>query len=150
MNKDTFKHGEFYKITRYRKVNLNFLSFFSALYSGKNPIILGGKGEPVWFVGLAWKRYVPEIIELAPLGILDNTPFYLIASNYYCGTKFLYVEHNEKNELKRYRVKTIEPFTLKEFPLLIGTKTTTLFDRFLKGDIPEYKLKYNGYIFGNK
>lgn len=130
---NTFQHGKFYKITRYGRINLNFM------FNGKSPIILGGKGEPVWFVGLAWKRYVPEIIELAPLGILENTPFYLIASNYYCDTRFLYVEHNEKNEPKKYRVKTIEPFTLKEFPLLIGTKTTTLFDRFLKGDIPEYK-----------
>jgi hypothetical protein len=140
VNKDTFKHGKFYKITRYGRINLDFCGKSAynrilSLSNGKKPLILKGKGEPVWFVGLAWKRYVPEIIELAPLGILENTPFYLIASNYYCDTRFLYVEHNEKNEPKIYRVKTIEPFTLKEFPLLIGTKTTTLFDRFLKGDI---------------
>jgi len=142
MNKNTFKHGKFYKITRYGRINLNFMP------NGKSPFILDGKGEPVWFVGLAWKatylksgypqKYVPE----------NNTPFYIIASNYYEGANIIYVEHNEKNEYKKYWVKTIEPITLKEFPLLIGTKTTTLFDRFLKGDIPEYKLKYNGYIFG--
>lgn len=47
----------------------------------------------------------------------------------------LYVEYSEEGLNKRDKVKQIELFTLKQFPTLIGTKTTTLFSRLLKGKI---------------
>lgn len=129
MNNDTFQHGRFYRITNYGKINLDFPS------KGNHPITLNGKGESVWFVGLAWKpaQFLLQQDKLTHVSKANSTPFRLIASNYYV-TNTVYVEHNEMSINKRDRVKIIEPFTLKELPLLIGTKTTTAFDQLLKGE----------------
>jgi hypothetical protein len=130
MNYDTFQHGKFYRITHYGRINLDFPQ------SGNLPLTLDGKGEPVWFVGLAWKpaQFLLEEGVIKKARRATRTLFYLIASNYFHLTKTVYVEHDEMSLKKRDRVKTIELFTLKQFPLLIGTKTTTLFDHFLKGE----------------
>lgn len=130
MNNDTFQHGKFYKITNYGRINLDFPR------KGNLPVTLNGKGEPVWFVGLAWKpaQFLLEEGVLKKACEATRTLFYLIASNYFQLTDTIYVEYDEMSLQKRYRVKTIEPFTLKQFPLLIGTKTTTIFDRLLKGE----------------
>ena len=129
MNNETFQHGSFYRITNYGKINLDFPK------KGNLPVILIGKGESVWFVGLAWKpaQFLLQQEKLMHVSKANSTPFYLIASNYYV-TNTVYVEHNEMSINKRDRVKIIEPFTLKELPLLIGTKTTTIFDQLLKGE----------------
>jgi len=128
MNKHTFQHGRFYKITYHGRINLN--------PDGNEPITSSGKGEAVWFVGLVWKN--KEFFENAD----TQTKFKLIASNFYEETKqtpHKYAEkilvHNEAFLHKRDKVKTIEPFTLKQFPTLIGTKTTTLFLRLLQNKI---------------
>lgn len=130
MNNSTFQHGRFYKITHYGRINSNFPA------SANFPVTLKGKGEPVWFVGLAWKpaQFLLEEGVLKKASKATRTSFYLIASNYFQLTDTVYVEHDEESLQKRHRVKTIEPFTLKQFPLLIGTKTTTIFDRLLKGE----------------
>ncbi len=141
MNKDTFKHGKFYKITKYGRINPNFPSV------GNKPVILSGKGEYVWFVGLAWKKRTLEGEKIIQSNDAQ-TCFYLIATNYYTTERVgcpvtIYITHREiaifkKYEIalyKRYRVKQIEPFTLEQFPLLVSAKTTTLFTRLLKGEI---------------
>ncbi len=130
MNNNTFQHGRFYRITYYGKINVDFPR------KGNLPITLKGKGESVWFVGLAWKpaQFLLEEGVLKKASKATRTSFYLIASNYFHLTNTVCVEHNEMSLQKRDRVKTIEPFTLKQFPLLIGTKTTTIFERLLKNE----------------
>ena len=130
MNKGTFQHGKFYKITKHGRINPDFLT------SGRRPITLNGDGESVWFVGLAWRTGKNN----------SRFPFYLIASNFY-RTEKLYIEYDENSLRKRDRVKTIEPFTLKEFPLLIEAKTTTLFSRLLKNEISVKALKKATQVF---
>ena len=83
-----------------------------------------------------------------------ETPLFLIASNYYnfeidCldGRINFWLKHKEEKEDKVNWIKTIEPFTIEQLPLLIGTKTTTLHARLLKGEITKEDLKKNGYIF---
>jgi len=130
----TFQHGEFYKITKYGRINPGFWDGLHSL--ARLPITLNGKGEPVWFVGLAWILVPPRL----------GCPFYLIASNFYEKTEKLYIEYDETSLRKRDRVKIIEPFTLKDFPLLIETKTTTLFSRFLKNEITVRNFSYKEII----
>ena len=132
MNKYTFQHGRFYKITYYGKINLAFING-----NGREPIVSHGKGDTIWFVGLAWKGRRSNDAQ---------TTFKLIASNWHAEAfvpglykKTHYTEvtlvHNEVPLYKKNRVKMIEPFTLKQFPTLIGTKTTTLHARFLANKI---------------
>lgn len=129
MNKHTFTHGKFYKITRFGKINLNFIGG-----NGRKPITISGDGEPVWFVGLAWKKgYIFR--SNSNSDEKPRMPLYLIASNFYEGTNMLYVEYDENTLYKRDKVKCMEPFPLKSFPTLIGTKTTTLFSRLLQNKI---------------
>lgn len=137
MNKHTFQHGKFYRVTKYGKLNPNF---YGGKGNGREAVIGYGDGEPVWFVGLAWKK-----TDVLP-NVKTQTPFYLIASNY---IDFLDDEidgkirkhpvvvlvHNEAFLYKRDKVKCIEPFPMKHFPTLIGTKTTTLFERLLRNEI---------------
>ena len=130
MNNDTFQHGRFYRITLFGKLNPDFQR------KGNFPITLQGRGGSVWFIGLAWKpaQFLLKERILKEVAKATRTSFYLIASNYFQLTKMIYVEHNEMSLKKKDRVKTIEPFTLKQFPTLIGTRTTTMFERLLRGE----------------
>lgn len=137
MNNDTFQHGSFYRITNYGRINLDFPR------KGNLPVTLMGKGESVWFVGLAWKpaQFLLQQDKLIHVSKTERTPFYLIASNHFQLTNIISIEHNEMSLKKRDRVKMIEPFTLKQFPLLIGTKTTTTFNRLLKGENRDFLIR---------
>jgi len=127
MNNNIFQHSKLYRITLFGRLNPNPRGNFS--------ITLNGKGESVWYVGLAWEpsQYLLQQGKLTPVSKRIRTRFFLIASNYFQLTRYVYVEHNEMSLKKKDRVKIIEPFTLKQFPLLIGTRTTTLFEHLLRG-----------------
>jgi len=125
MDHKTFKHNQLYKITLVGRITPDFPR------KGTYPIRLAGPGESVWFVGLVWNKNNLSLERT--WSKQDHTRFFLVASNFY-KTKTIRVVYDEDPIKKKYRVKQIEPFTIDELPLLIGTKTTTLLDLLLKKD----------------
>lgn len=120
MDHKTFKHNRLYRITLVGRINPDFPR------KGTYPTRLAGPGDSVWYVGLVWNKNKQKQ--------QAHTRFFLVASNFYEKTRTIYTAHDEKSIKKKYRVKQIEPFTIAELPLLIGTKTTTLLDLLLKND----------------
>ena len=133
MDEKTFTNRTLYKITKHGRTDGSGGSFMTRKKGS----------EPVWFVGLVWrKKYHRLNTKYHSKG--GFTDFYLVASNYYHSTETIKIMHSERGLKTRDRIKIIEPFRLCDLPLLVGTKPTTLFDILLtsnKSDITTHMEK---------